>query len=119
MQLLENMSSIKRSRPIRDHATAHKAQGAGTEKVETSGSKINHDNTTKKMMKPTKIDKTVKSSRKGINRSMAAQIEAQNGGGAVHKKCNRCTMQKKRDAMQKKCNGGAVRKKRGDLRSSG
>lgn len=68
-------------------------------------SKVDHDNMTKKMMKPTKIKKTVKSSRIGIDRSMAAQIEAQDGGDAVDKKSNR-------DAVQKKCNRGAVHKKR-------
>lgn len=85
MQLLENMSSIKRSL-IRGHATTHKAQGARADEVEISRNKVDRDNTMKKMMKPTKIDKTVKSSRREINRSMVVQIEAQDGNDAVHKK---------------------------------
>ena len=55
------------------------------------------------MWKVTQIERVVKSSRRGMDRSMAAQIEAQDGGGAVHKKRN----------------GDAVQKKRGGLRSSG
>ena len=75
MQLLENMSSIKISPPIRGRVIAHKAQGAGAEKVDRG-------NMTKKMMKPTNIKKAVKSSRIGIDRSISAQIKAQDGGGA-------------------------------------
>nr|CCI55453.1 PH01B001E05.9 [Phyllostachys edulis] len=66
---------------------------------------------TKKMMKSTKIKKVVKSSQIGIDRSMAAQIVAQDVGGAAHKKRNGGTVQKKRDAMHQKHNGGTVRKK--------
>ena len=93
-----------------DRTTAHKAQGAGAEKVETSGSKVDRHNTTKKMMKPIGIERAVKSNRRGIDRSMEVLIEAQDGGGAVHKKCNGDTVQKKHDGLRS--SGRRIREKR-------
>ena len=90
--------NIKRS-PVRGRAIAHKAQVAGTEKAKASGSKVDCGNTTKKMIKPIGIERVVKSSRRGMDRSMAAQIETQDGCDAVHKKCSGSAMQKKRGSQ--------------------